>query len=179
MSRSRPIFRLALLCLELLAPGTLAGCANTEPAELLFEAKGAELPSEGMMDAAREIVVQRLAMLGVPGARVEREGARRILVRLDDRANEAAVRALLDRRGRLEFRLVEEHVSQAQIMAGAPTLSYEVLPFPGGGEGARIAVQRRAMITGERIVDAQPGYNMQGMASVTVVFDAAGMPCIL
>ena len=140
MSRSRPILRLVLLCLSGLAPGMLAGCANTEPTELLFEAKG----------------------------------AKRILVRLDDRADEAAVRALLDRRGRIEFRLVEENVTQAQIMAGAPTLSYEVLPFPGGGEGARIAVQRRAMLTGERIVDAQPGYNIQGMPSVTVVFDAAG-----
>ncbi len=167
-------FVLAMLALGSLTSGLLTACANAEPGELLFEAKGAELPSEGMMDATRAIAVQRLAMLGVPGARVEREGAKRILVRLDDRADEAAVRTLLDRRGRIEFRLVEENVSQAQIMAGEPTLNYEVLAYPGGGEGARIAVQRRAILTGERIRDARPSYNVQGMPTVDIIFDEAG-----
>ncbi len=168
-SSSRP-FVAALLCLGGLAVGSLSGCANAEPAELLFEANTSELPSEATMDVTRAIVVQRIEALGVPGARVEREGAKRILVRLADRADADAVRTLLDRRGRIEFRLVDDSVGQEELAAAR--LDTRMLPVRG--QGTRIALQRRAILTGDMILDARPSFNMQGEPAVAITFDAAG-----
>jgi preprotein translocase subunit SecD len=66
-------------------------------------------------------------------------------------------------------------VTPEQLQSGRGPIGSQVLAYPEGGEGARIAVQRRAIITGDQIADARQGFDQQdGRPVVNITFDGTG-----
>jgi len=126
------------------------------------------------MSVAREVIDRRINALGTLEPTIIRQGSSRIMVQVPGLQDPEALKALIGRTARLEFKLVNTDVTAEQLQSGRAPVGSQILPYAEGGEGARIAVQRRAMITGDQIADARQSFNQQGMPSVTVSFDGPG-----
>jgi preprotein translocase subunit SecD len=82
------------------------------------------------------------------------------------------LKALLGKTARLEFKLVDLNVTPDMLQQGRAPVGSQILPMQDGG---RIAVYRRAMVTGDRLIDANQGFDQTtNEPVVTIRFDSAG-----
>ena len=124
---------------------------------------------ETAMGDAREVVERRINALGTVEPTVVREGGNRIVVQVPGLNDPTALKNLLGKTAKLEFRLVDTTATQPGV---APPGSI-LLPYAEGG--GQIAVQREVMITGDMLVNASQSYDPQtGAPGVTLQLDGAG-----
>ena len=122
------------------------------------------------MDTAREVVYNRVDPEGTKEVTVIRQGAERILVQVPGLQDPEGLKALLGKTARLDFKLVAPDQSSVQTGRAAP--GTQLLPVAGGG---RMAVIRRAMVTGDQLIDATQGFDQTSNAPVVNIrFDNAG-----
>jgi len=123
------------------------------------------------MDGATTVVRKRIDALGTREPSIQRQGAQRILVEVPGFQNPAALKALIGRTAKLEFKLVDESVSAEDLKAGRAPIGSQVLRYENG---APIALQRRAIITGSQLTGASQGYDSNGRPAVNMNFNGEG-----
>ena len=124
------------------------------------------------MDTAREVVFNRVDPDGTKEVTVIRQGGNRILVQVPGLEDPQSLKDLLGKTARLEFKLVDQTVTPDQLASGRASVGSQVLPTV---EGGRIAVQRRVMISGDQLIDAQQTFDPTTNApAVSIRFDSAG-----
>jgi len=124
------------------------------------------------MESARDVIDRRINALGTLEPTIIRQGSNRILVQVPGLQNPEALKQLIGRTARLEFRMVDENATPQQIQSGRAPIGSQILPLAQGG---RIAVQRRAIITGDMISDARQAFDQQdGSPNVVLTFDSNG-----
>ena len=129
---------------------------------------------ESAMNTAREVVYNRVDPDGTREVTVVRQGGDRILVQVPGLQDPEALKALLGKTARLEFKLVDLTATPEQLASGRAPAGSEVLPYPDSPSG-RIAVQRRIMVSGDQLIDAQQAFDpTTNEAVVTIRFDGAG-----
>ena len=111
------------------------------------------------MTVAREVIDRRINAFGTREPTIIRQGDNRILVQVPGLQDPEALKALIGRTARLEFKLVDLSVTPEQLHSGRAPVGSQILPYAEGGPGARIAVQRRAIITGDMISNARQGFD--------------------
>ena len=126
---------------------------------------------ESAMDTAREVVYNRVDPDGTREVTVVRQGSDRILVQVPGLDDPEGLKALLGRTARLEFKLVDLSADPAQVEAGRAPAGSQVLRM---AEGGRIAVLRRAIVTGDQLIGAQQSFDDNGAPAVSISFDGAG-----
>jgi preprotein translocase subunit SecD len=127
------------------------------------------------MNTARDVIDRRINALGTLEPTIIRQGNDRIVVQVPGLQDPEALKSLIGRTARLEFKLVDLNATPEQIQSGRAPVGSQILPYQEGGEGARIAVQRRAIITGDQISDARQGFDQQnGEPVVNISFDGTG-----
>jgi preprotein translocase subunit SecD len=125
------------------------------------------------MSSAREVVYNRVDPDGTKEVTVIRQGARRILVEVPGLQDPEGLKALLGKTARLDFKLVAPDQSGVQTGRAAP--GTQILPLQEGGRiVGRIAVNRRAMVTGDQLVNAQQTFDPNGQPAVSITFDGRG-----
>jgi preprotein translocase subunit SecD len=125
------------------------------------------------MDVARDIIDRRINALGTLEPTIIRQGDNRILVQVPGLQDPEALKNLIGRTARLDFKLVDQSVTEEQLQSGRAPPGSQILPMAEGG--GRIAVQRRAMVTGDQITDAQQSFDQtDGSPVVTIRFDSSG-----
>lgn len=125
------------------------------------------------MDDAREVVERRINALGTVEPTVVREGDNRIVVQVPGLNDPTALKQLLGKTARLEFRLVDTTANPADLARGIAPAGSVIMPYAEGG--GPIAVQRQVMISGDMLVDASQTYDPQtGAPGVTLQLDGAG-----
>src|SRR5690606_25581730 len=133
---------------------------------------GLEAAISSAMDSARDVIDRRINALGTLEPTIVRQGANRILVQVPGLQDPEQLKQLIGRTARLEFKLVDLSATPEQIQAGRAPIGSQILPMADGG---RIAVQRRAMITGDQIADARQAFDPQdGRPTVSITFDSVG-----
>ncbi len=120
-----------------------------------------------------QILRNRVNELGVAEPIVQQEGADRIVVQLPGVQDTARAKDIVGRTGTLEIRMVNDDpgVLEAAMNGNVPVGS----DLYKDRNGAPSVIRRQAVLTGDRIQDAQPGFdsrNNQPIVSVTL--DAAG-----
>lgn len=136
---------------------------------------GLDAAISSAMDVAREVIDRRINALGTLEPTIIRQGANRILVQVPGLQNPDALKALIGRTARLEFKLVDTSVTPEMLAAGQVPIGSQILPYSEGGPRGRIAVRRRAMITGDQISNAQQGFDStDGSPNVEITFDSVG-----
>ena len=139
---------------------------------------GVDYAIDTAMTNARDVIDRRINALGTLEPTILRQGTNRILVQVPGMQDPEALKALIGRTARLEFKLVNENVTTEQLTARRPPVGSQILPYPEGprfGRPPLIAVYRRAIITGDRIADAQQQFDQQnGSPVVSIQFDNAG-----
>jgi preprotein translocase subunit SecD len=127
---------------------------------------------DGAMATAREVVYNRVDPEGTKEVTVVRQGNDRILVQVPGLQDPEGLKQLLGKTARLDFKLVDLNADPAQVEQGRAPAGSQVLPMAGGG---RVAVIRRAMVTGDQLIDAQQSFDPQtNEAVVSIRFDNAG-----
>ena len=128
------------------------------------------------MTAAREVIDRRINALGTREPTIVLQGSNRILVEVPGLQDPEQLKALIGRTARLEFKLVDLSVTPDQLASGRAPIGSQILPYMERGQNAgRIAVQRRAIITGDMISSAHQGFDQQtGQPVVNIGFDSTG-----
>ncbi|MDQ2892077.1 MAG: protein translocase subunit SecD [Pseudomonadota bacterium] len=131
---------------------------------------------ETAMNDATEVVRRRIDQLGTREPTIVRQGTNRIVVQVPGLQNPQALKDLLGKTAKLEFKLVDQTANPADLAKGIAPIGSQVLPYPTNPSGIPfIAVKRGAIITGDQLADARQGFDSQTNApDVVINFNAAG-----
>ncbi|ATE66431.1 protein translocase subunit SecD [Rhizorhabdus dicambivorans] len=137
---------------------------------------GTKASVDSAMEVAKEVVRKRIDEMGTREPNIVRQGSERILVQVPGLQDPAALKALIGRTAKLEFKLVDLTADPAEVARGRAPVGSEVVPYPDNPGGVPfIAVKRRAMLTGDELVNAQLSYNSQtNEPVVSITFNSDG-----
>jgi len=115
----------------------------------------------------------RINELGVAEPVIQQQGADRIVVQLPGVQDTAKAKDILGRTATLEIRMVDDSPGALDAaLAGNPPFGTEVYNERGGQP---LLVKKQVVLTGDRLTDAQPGFDNQTQeAAVHLTLDAAG-----
>jgi protein-export membrane protein SecD len=134
-------------------------------------AAGLDSAVDSAMATAREVIYNRVDPDGTKEVTVIRQGERRILVQVPGVSNPEGLKALIGKTARLDFKLVDLTATPQQLQTGRAPPGSQILPMQSGG---RIAVKRRAIVTGDQLVDAKQAYDQNNLPAVSITFDSKG-----
>ncbi|VAW10449.1 Protein translocase subunit SecD [hydrothermal vent metagenome] len=141
---------------------------------LVLSDEAVEQRVRSAVEQSIEIVRRRIDELGTTEPTIQRQGTARILVQVPGLDDPARLKTLLGQTAKLAFRLVDVSVSVEQALEGRIPADSELL-FGEGGQNEPYVVKRRVMVSGEDLVDAQPGFSQQtNEPIVTFRFDTSG-----
>src|ERR1700730_9472690 len=110
------------------------------------------------VDQSIEIVRRRVDELGTVEPLIQRQGNDRILVQVPGLQDPSRLKALLGKTAKLTFRLVDLSMTPQQALEGRPPPESELLY---SRDKLPYVIERRVMVSGEDLVDAQPGFDPQ------------------
>ncbi|MFQ3594822.1 MAG: protein translocase subunit SecD [Sphingomonadaceae bacterium] len=126
--------------------------------------------TDSAMSQAAEVIRRRVDELGTREPTIIRQGDTRIVVQVPGLQDPDALKALIGKTARLEFKLVDLEADPEMVAQGRAPPGSQVLPSV---DGPPMAVRRRAIVTGDQLVDAQPTFQ-DGVPVVSFRFDATG-----
>jgi protein-export membrane protein SecD len=131
---------------------------------------------EQVMEQSLEVVNRRINEMGTREPNIIRQGDDRIVVEVPGLQDPAELKAILGKTAKMTFQMVDETANP-----NSPTVPAEdeLLPMtdptPGGPPLPPILVQRRVMVSGDRLTDASSGFDQQtGQPIVSFRFDTVG-----
>lgn len=113
-----------------------------------------------------EIIRRRVDQLGTTEPVIQRQGADRILVQVPGEKDPQRLKNIIGTTAKLEFRLVDQSMPVEQALAGRAPADSIVL-YEEVKDNGRVVqqvpylIQRRVIVTGEDLVDAQAAFNAQ------------------
>lgn len=141
-------------------------------------AAGINLAVDQAMDTATEVVRKRIDALGTREPTIIREGADRIVVQVPGLSNPQALKDLLGKTAKLEFKLVDTAASPTDVAQGIAPPGDEILPYSEAnsqGQIAKIAVKRLGGIKGDQLTNAQQTFDQRNnTAVVSITFNQQG-----
>src|SRR6266508_989579 len=112
---------------------------------------------DGAVQQNTTILRNRVNELGVAEPIVQQQGADRVVVQLPGVQDTARAKDILGRTATLEIRMVDEDsTAQQQALSGQIPLGDDLLVERSGQP---VLVKRQVVLTGDRINDAQPGFD--------------------
>jgi len=128
---------------------------------------------DGAVQQNIQILRNRVNELGVAEPIIQQQGAERVVVQLPGVQDTARAKDILGRTATLEIRMVnEEPGAQEQAIAGQVPFGSDLYTERNG---APVLVKRQVVLTGDRINDAQPGFDQRSNEpAVHVSLDGAG-----
>jgi len=115
---------------------------------LTYSEGGVSAKVRRAVDQAIEVIRRRIDVTGTTEPSIQRQGTDRILVQVPGLQDPQRLKELLGRTAKLEFRLLAQQ--------GAADV--DMLPMKEEG-GNRVPVERRVIVDGSDLVDAQPAFD--------------------
>ncbi|MGU9981952.1 protein translocase subunit SecD [Phreatobacter sp. HK31-P] len=113
-----------------------------------------------------EVVRRRIDQLGTTEPVIQRQGIDRILLQVPGEKDPQRLKTILGQTAKLEFRLVDQSMSPQEALGGRPPADSVIL-YEEVKEGNRVVqqvpyvIQRRVIVSGEELIDAQAAFNAQ------------------
>ncbi|MBA2934909.1 protein translocase subunit SecD [Sphingomonas sp. CGMCC 1.13654] len=123
------------------------------------------------MAGAVDIVRKRIDALGTKEPTIARQGSDRILVEVPGVQDPTALKALIGKTAKLEFKLVDMAPDKAAIAAGRAPIGEQIL-FTA--QGQPVVVYRQAILTGSDLKSARQDYDQSGQPAVSISFNPKG-----
>ncbi len=125
---------------------------------ITFSDHGRDLLIESAVQQSLEVVRRRIDALGTREPTIQRQGRTRILVQVPGERNPERIKSLLGKTARLTFHLVDMENSVQDALQGRIPPDSILVPSaePGGPE--YYLLERKVMLSGENLVDAQPSF---------------------
>ncbi|HWW63561.1 MAG TPA: protein translocase subunit SecD [Sphingomonadaceae bacterium] len=136
--------------------------------------------TDDAMNVATEVVRKRIDEIGTKEPTIIREGSDRIVVQVPGLQNPDALKSLLGKTAKLDFKLVDLTADPAAVAAGRAPPGSEIYPFAEGQNGSNrggtgnLAVKRLGGISGDELIDATLAYDQQGQPVVSIRFNSSG-----
>lgn len=113
----------------------------------------------------------RVNELGVAEPIIQKAGADRVIVQLPGVQDTAKAKDILGRTATLEVRMVDDEHDLDAALRGRVPVGTELHQERGGSP---ILVKKQVLLTGERITDAQPGFDKDNQPAVHISLDNNG-----
>ena len=113
----------------------------------------------------------RVNELGVAEPIIQQAGTDRVVVQLPGVQDTAKAKDILGRTATLELRMVDEERDVSLALSGQNHSGSELYTERGGGP---VLVKKQVMLTGDRINDAQPGFDNNNQPAVHINLDSNG-----
>jgi preprotein translocase subunit SecD len=149
------------------AGGGLIQITVTEPA--LIER------TRQVVDQSIEIIEKRVNQLGLVEPSIQRQGVDRILVQVPGLGDPQQLIDLIGRTAKLTFRLVDLSMTPEQAQQGRPPPESDLVKGSAAEGGQFYLLEKREIVTGEELIDAQPGFDQRtNEPIVSFRFNASG-----
>lgn len=136
---------------------------------------GMKAAVDSAMQQAVEVIRRRIDEMGTREPNIVRQGENRIVVQVPGLQDPAALKSLLGKTAKLEFKMVDVRAAPDDVKQGRAPVGSQVLPYPDDPRGVgAIAVERRPVVTGDQLIDASIGHDQYGSPAVNFRFDSAG-----
>lgn len=139
--------------------------------------EGIDQAIDAAMETAIEVIRKRIDALGTREPDIRRLGGTRIDIQVPGLKDPAALKALLGKTAKLEFKLVDTTASPTDIMQGIAPPGSEIVPYDNPREGGgvpAIAVKRLGGIKGDQLTDAKQSFDQNNTPVVSITFDQQG-----
>jgi preprotein translocase subunit SecD len=110
------------------------------------------------VDQSIEIIQRRVNELGLVEPSIQREGVSRILVQVPGLQDPSRLKEILGKTAKLDFRMVDVSMSPEQAQATHVPEDSEIL---NGEHGEKYLIQKRVLVSGGDLIDAQPGFDQR------------------
>ncbi len=131
------------------------------------------------LDLSIEIIRRRIDELGTTEPTIQRQGENRIIVQVPGLDDPERLKQLIGQTAKLVFRLVDTSITPQQALSSRAPVGSEIL-YTYVEKGSNLpkepyVVKKRVMVSGERLVDAQPGFDQRtNRPIVNFRFDSSG-----
>lgn len=142
---------------------------------LAYTSAATEADAQRAVDQSIEVIRRRVDALGTREPSITRQGTNRIVVQAPGESDPERLKRVIGQTARLTFQMVDETVSPAEAQAGALPPGTVLLPQPSQPAEPFLVLQRRAVVTGEMLTNASPGFDQQrGIPIVEFAFNSQG-----
>ncbi len=122
------------------------------------------------MEQSLEIIRRRVDEAGTREPTIQRQGKDRILVQVPGIGSAEELLKLIGKTAKLTFNRVTGRTSDANVVAGAG----EIIVPSLDETGIFYVLERRAVVNGDQLVDAQPTFDQNGVPAVSFRFNPQG-----
>jgi preprotein translocase subunit SecD len=114
------------------------------------------------VDQSIQIVQRRVDELGTVEPSIQRQGVDRILVQVPGLQDPTRLKDLLGKTAKLTFRLVDQSIAPEQALSGGRVPPESEILYGSKAENNRpYLIEKRIMVSGEDLTDAQPGFDQR------------------
>ncbi len=137
---------------------------------------GLENAVDNAMDTATDVIRRRIDEMGTREPTIIRQGDTRIVVQVPGLEDPEALKELLGKTAKLDFKLVDFEADPNAVAEGRPPVGSQIFPYPDNPAGLpNIAVKRLGGISGDKLTDAAQGFAPETNAPVVnITFDTEG-----
>ncbi|MBV9347416.1 MAG: protein translocase subunit SecD, partial [Pseudolabrys sp.] len=124
-----------------------------------------------------QIIERRVNELGTVEPLIQRQGVDRVLVQVPGLQDPSRLKELLGKTAKLDFRLVDQTTTPEQVQAqgNRPPPESEILFAPQKQGRQPYLIEKRVMVSGGELTDAQPGFDQRSSEPiVSFRFNTAG-----
>lgn len=125
---------------------------------------------ERTVQQSLEIIRRRVDETGTREPSIQRQGSDRILVQVPGLGSAQELLDIIGTTARLSFHTVVNRTSDPSVKVG---LDQQVLPAMSE-QGVFYVIDRRPVVTGDQLVDAQPTFDQNGRPAVNFRFNTTG-----
>jgi preprotein translocase subunit SecD len=122
------------------------------------------------VDQSIEIIQRRVNGLGLVEPTIQREGSDRVLVQVPGLNNPKELLDVIGKTAKLDFRMVDLSMTPEQAKDAHLTDS-EILEGEGGQP---YLIEKRVLVSGADLTNAQPGFDQNGQPDVQFSFNSSG-----
>lgn len=134
---------------------------------------GLDQAIKNAMADATEVVRRRIDALGTKEPTIIQEGSDRIVVQVPGLQNPQALKDLLGKTAKLEFKMVDTDADPALVAKGIAPVGDVLLPMADNPQQL-IPLHRQTIISGDMLNDAQQAYDQNNQPDVTIQFNSEG-----
>ncbi|MGH6878375.1 MAG: protein translocase subunit SecD, partial [Rhizomicrobium sp.] len=131
-----------------------------------------------ILDESIEVVRRRIDQLGTREPAIERQGTERILVQVPGLSDPTRLVKLLGTTAKMTFQMVDDSADMTEAEKGIVPIGDELLkyaPKKNGETPPPLVVERRVLVGGDRLTDAQQSFDPQTQEpDVILKFDTVG-----
>lgn len=140
--------------------------------ELSFAAEAARADAAKAVDQSIETIRRRIDSLGTKEPTITRQGADRIVIQAAGESDPERLKAVIGKTAKLTFQMVDETVTPEEIASGR--LPPGTVLVTGDQYQPFYALKKRALVSGEELVDAQQAFDQNGAPVVSFRFNGSG-----